>query len=70
MIAGHVGTGSIAHDRYFHDVYFDGQSHYYIDGSVYKHGKLLLLVYDDNDKCYYQMDSGRKNKVRKFERYR
>ena len=70
VVAGHVGTGSIAHDRYFHDVYFDGQSHYYIDGSVYKHGKLLLLVYDDNDKCYYQMDSGRKNKVRKFERYR
>ncbi len=56
VIAGHVGTGNIARDRSFHEVYYDGASHYYIDGSVYKHGKLLLLAYDENDGKYYQVE--------------
>ena len=45
IVAGHVGTGTrdLANDRSYHDVYYDGESHYYIDGSVYKGGKLLLL---------------------------
>ena len=51
IVAGHVGTGTwdLADDRNYHDVYFDGESHYYIDGSVYKGGKLLLLAYDEEN---------------------
>ena len=32
IIAGHVGTCSrdLAADRSYHDVYYDGESHYYI----------------------------------------
>ena len=67
VIAGHIGTGDIARDRSFHDIYFDGASHYYIDGSVYKHGKLLLLGYDEN---YYQIENGRQIPVRKYDKYR
>lgn len=53
--AGHVGTGSknLADNRNYHDVYYDGESHYYIDGSVYKGGKLILLAYDKDEDKYY-----------------
>lgn len=72
IVAGHVGTGTrdLANDRIYHDVYYDGESHYYIDGSVYKGGKLLLLGYDEADETYYQIEHGRKIPVRKFEEYR
>ncbi len=56
IIAGHIGTGAIAQDQSYHDVYFDGTSHYYIDGTVYKDGKLLLLAYDESDRRYYQVE--------------
>ena len=71
IVAGHVGTGTrdLANDRSYHDVYYDGESHYYIDGSVYKGGKLLLLGYDENDGKYYQIESNRKIPVRKYEEY-
>ena len=61
IVAGHVGTGSreLANDRTYHDVYYDGESHYYIDGSVYKEGKLLLLGYDESEGKYYQIEDGR-----------
>ena len=32
IVAGHVSTSSIAKDYNFHDIYYDGQSHFYIDG--------------------------------------
>lgn len=68
IVAGHVGTGSIARDKSFHDIYYDGVSHYYIDGSVYKHGKLLLLAYDEENDKYYQIENGRQVPIHKFEK--
>lgn len=58
VIAGHIGTSSIAKDRSFHDIYFDGKSHYYIDGSVYSHGQLNLLCYDETTGEYLQAAPG------------
>ena len=66
VVAGHIGTGGLAHDEHFHDVYFDGDSHYYIDGSVYKGGKLLLLGYDANEDAYFQIEDGKMVAVKKF----
>ena len=43
---------------------------YYIDGSVYKGGKLLLLVYDEETDHYYQVENGKMIPVRPFARYR
>ncbi|MBR2523298.1 MAG: metallophosphoesterase [Clostridiales bacterium] len=58
VIAGHVGTSSLAREKGFHDVFYDGASHYYIDGTAAGNGKLLLLAYDE-DKCrYYQVEQG------------
>ena len=72
MVAGHVGTGtwSLADDRNYHDVFYDGASHYYIDGSVYKGGKLLLLAYDEESRTYYQVENSRMIPVRTFDKYR
>ncbi|NLI71235.1 MAG: hypothetical protein GX361_00705 [Bacteroidales bacterium] len=71
IIAGHVGTGSgdLAGDSKYHDVYYDGESHYYIDGSVYKGGKLLLLAYNEGEDKYYQIEEGKKKPVKKFIKY-
>ena len=55
IIAGHVGTYSIADNPYFHDIYYDGESHYYLDGTVHKSGVIPVLMYDTNTKRYYQM---------------
>ena len=71
IIAGHVGTGTrdLADDRNYHDVFYDGESHYYIDGSVYKGGKLLLLAYDEENGKYYQVENSKMIPVRPFDMY-
>lgn len=71
IVAGHVGTGtwSLADDRNYHNVYYDGESHYYIDGSVYKGGKLLLLAYNEENGKYYQIENGKMIHVRPFDKY-
>ena len=55
IIAGHIGTARIAGDPNFHGVYHDGQSHYYIDGTVNESGRIPILVYDEEKKKYSEM---------------
>ena len=71
IIAGHVSTGNrdLADDRNYHDIYYDGESHYYIDGSVYQGGKLLLLAYDEENGKYYQAEDGKLIPVSPFAKY-
>lgn len=52
IIAGHVGTYALAGKKSFHDFYYDGASHYYIDGTVYNGGKLNLFIYDEETDAY------------------
>lgn len=59
IVAGHIGTSKIAHNPRFHDIYFDGESHYYIDGTVLRTRKIPILAVDTVNNKYYQMkDSG------------
>lgn len=59
IVAGHVGTAEIADDPRFHDIYFDGESHYYIDGTVLESGEIPVLAVDTKaDKYYRVTDSG------------
>ncbi len=60
IIAGHVGTCGIAHDDHFHDVYWDGESHYYLDGTTVKSGKIPLLKYDTETGEYTEFRKIRK----------
>lgn len=69
VVSGHIGTRELADDRGYHDVYHDGASHYYIDGSVYQGGKLLLLAYDESEGRYYTVqEDGGKTEVVRYQR--
>lgn len=52
VIAGHTGTYNMAQDETFHDVYWDGASHYYLDGTVHKSHMIPVLKYDTKHKRY------------------
>lgn len=63
IIAAHVSARTAAsyaghiEDRGFQDIFYDGYSHYYIDGSVECTGNLLCLVYDEKQGKYYELKS-------------
>jgi serine/threonine protein phosphatase 1 len=46
VIAGHISTERISGNDGFYEVFHDGQSHYYLDGTTYKSGKIPVLVCD------------------------
>lgn len=56
IIVGHVAASSLAGDLEFQGVYYDGQSHYYIDGAVERTGRLLCLGYDEQLDKYAEIE--------------
>lgn len=58
IVAGHVGTAEISGDPYFHDIYYDGASHYYIDGTVLVSGVIPVLMVDTETDKYYRVTEG------------
>lgn len=59
IVAGHVYTAEIADNPRFHEIYFDGESHYYIDGTVLDTGEIPVLAVDTKaDKYYSVTESG------------
>lgn len=57
IVAGHVGTAGLSGDPDYHGVYWDGESHYYLDGSVWESGRLNVLAWDQEE-GYRQWDGG------------
>ncbi len=55
IVAGHVGTATISGDSHFHDIYFDGESHYYIDGTVLDSGVIPVIQLDTETNQFYRM---------------
>lgn len=55
VVAGHVGTAVISGDPTFHDIYYDGASHYYIDGTVLDSGVIPILLVDTDEDKYYRV---------------
>lgn len=55
IIAGHIGTASICGNPDYHRVFWDGQSHYYIDGSTADSGCLPILKYDTESGRYTEI---------------
>jgi len=56
IIAGHAGTCRLAGEPSYHGVYWDGLSHFYIDGSIQLGGRLNILAWDERG--YRQWDGG------------
>ena len=55
IVAGHIGTHNIAHNPSYHDIYFDGGNHYYVDGTVQESGYIPVLMYDTEKDKYYRV---------------
>lgn len=59
IVAGHIGTGVISGEPNFHDIYYDGESHYYIDGTVLDSGTIPVIKLDiDSGKFYRVTETG------------
>lgn len=59
IISGHVGTHALSGDPDFHDILWDGESHYFCDGTVNVSGKIPVLVYDADTEKYCSLgDNG------------
>lgn len=67
IVAGHVGTAVISEDPRFHDIYYDGESHYYIDGTVYDSGVIPVFLYDTEEETYYQVVDGGMFEIEPYE---
>lgn len=63
VVAGHVGTAEISGDPRFHDIYYDGASHYYIDGTVMDSGIIPVLLVDTDENKYYRVTEGGNNLI-------
>ena len=64
IIAGHVGTAAISNVKDFHDIFWDGKTHYYCDGSTSISGRIPVLVYDCDSKQYFSLGEDLKeNKI-------
>ncbi len=66
IIAGHIGVSQVADDPEFEDIYYDGESHYYIDGSCVRTGNLLVFGYDERTGKYYLIDKNGTKEVRSY----
>lgn len=52
IIVGHTGTASISKDESFHDVFWDGASHFYVDGTTVASGSIPVLVFESGSGAY------------------
>ena len=66
IVAGHVGTAVVSGNSRFHDVYFDGESHYYIDGTVYVSGIINVFMYDTVEDVFYQVTESGKYEIEPY----
>lgn len=55
VVAGHVSTAEISGNPGYYDIYFDGESHYYIDGTVLESGIIPVLLVDTEEDKYYRV---------------
>lgn len=55
IIAGHIGTSVISGNSGFHDIYYDGYAHYYVDGTVLNNGVIPVIMVDTNENKYYRV---------------
>lgn len=52
VIAGHVSTETVSGIAGYRGIWFDGESHYYVDSNVMEHGDAAVLTYDSETGRY------------------
>lgn len=71
IIAGHVSSATVAKDSsYLGKIYWDGENHFFVDGTVNDSGVIPLLEFDCRTRTYfsYHRDSGHWVKTKIVER--
>ena len=63
IIAGHISTATITNDPKYRGIYFDGYSHYYIDGNVLGNGYIPILMVDTKTNKYYEITDYGKHEI-------
>ena len=70
IIAGHFITGLIIDDWNFFGIYYDGESHYYLDGGMDSPYGMNMLVYDiDKDTYQNLMPDGSIKEIKPYKKY-
>ncbi len=59
VIAGHVSTETVSGISGYRGIWFDGESHYYVDSNVMEHGEVAVLAYDSETGRYSGPGLGR-----------
>lgn len=52
VIAGHINTEAASGIAGYRGIWYDGASHFYIDGNVVQHGEVVVLNYDSETGKY------------------
>lgn len=68
VVAGHVGTSEISGDPNYHGIYYDGKSHYYIDGSTTKSRSIPVLLVDTDKDKYYKVTNTGTEEIQEYKR--
>lgn len=55
IVAGHIAASIVAGNPKHKGVYYDGKSHYFIDGSTERTGYVPVLMYDTEEKKFYEV---------------
>ena len=69
IIAGHVSAATVAGNKDFKGIYYDGESHFYIDGAVEHTGNLIVLAYDETTRKYYNLEQEDRNLIPRESRH-
>ena len=62
VVAGHSAASRVAGDPTLRGVFWDGASHFYVDGMTIRSGIVPVLVYDSDDGRYWELDEDGKPK--------
>ena len=60
IVAGHIAASTVAGNPKHKGIYYDGGSHYFIDGGTGKSGYVPVLMYDAKKKKFYEAIEGRR----------
>ena len=67
IVSGHIRTSDISGNSEFHDILFDGESHYFIDGATARSGIVPVLMIDAESGKYYSV---KKEEIKEISEYK
>ena len=63
IVAGHIAASAVARNPKHKGIYYDGDSHYFIDGNTEISGYVPVLMYDTKKKKFYEVNKNGNEKL-------